>query len=124
MRELMRCITLVHGGHCGRRVARQIGGNESRDRLRPVSRAPRCKAQGKAAEKNGRMLYFFRRAEDVIKCEIRLDWDGDGYELVIEAPDDVRVERFRESSELNERWAELERQLAGDGWSEPKGTRG
>jgi hypothetical protein len=89
-----------------------------------VRNEPPRKAQGKSTEINERMLYFFRRAEDVIKCEIRLDWDGDGYELVIEAPHDVRVERFREPTALNERWAELERQLAGDGWSEPRGDRG
>jgi hypothetical protein len=69
------------------------------------------------------MLYFFERAGSVIRCEIRLDWNGAGYELVIDAPNSKQVEKFQEPNELNQRWAELERTLLSDGWSEPDGRR-
>ena len=69
------------------------------------------------------MLYFFERAGSVIRCEIRLDWNGLGYELVIDAPDSVRVERFHESTALNQRWVELEGRLLSEGWSEPDHRR-
>jgi hypothetical protein len=69
------------------------------------------------------MLYFFQRAETVIRCEIRLEWDGDGYELLIHGPDTIRVERFQELDGLARRWSELEGELIKDGWSEPEARR-
>jgi len=69
------------------------------------------------------MLYFFQRAESVIRCEIRLDWNGDGYELLIHERDAVCVERFREPTALASRWSELEGELIKAGWSEPDARR-
>jgi hypothetical protein len=69
------------------------------------------------------MMYFFERRGVLMRSEIRLDGDGHGYELVIQSPDSVRVERFTESSARNERWAEIERQLTSEGWCEPERQR-
>ena len=67
------------------------------------------------------MFYFFRRGEALIRCEVRTDWNGDGYELVIDRTDSmVRVERFRGADELNERWSEFEGLLLRDGWRGPQ----
>ncbi len=65
------------------------------------------------------MLYFFQRAESVMRCEIRLDWNGEGFELLIHTNDGIRVERFHESNALASRWSELEGELLREGWSEP-----
>jgi hypothetical protein len=67
------------------------------------------------------MFYFFRRGTAVIRCEVRAHWNRDGYELVIDRDDSmVRVERFRDARELNQRWAEFEGRLISDGWSGPQ----
>lgn len=69
------------------------------------------------------MVYFFQRAKSKIQCEIRLDWDGAGYELLIKGPNTVRVERFQESAALTRRWSEIEGELVREGWSEPVARR-
>jgi hypothetical protein len=67
------------------------------------------------------MFYFFRRGTAVIRCEVRADWDRDGYELVIDRNDSmVRVEQFRGVRELNQRWTEFEGRLIRDGWRGPQ----
>ena len=71
----------------------------------------------------GAMLYFFQRADSVIRCEIRLDWDGDGYELLIHTRNALRVERFQDTTALTRRWSQLEGQLIKEGWSEPDAGR-
>ena len=54
------------------------------------------------------MFYFFRRGDSLIRCEVRTDWNGEGYELVIDRTDAmVRVEWFRGAGELNRRWTEF-----------------
>jgi hypothetical protein len=65
------------------------------------------------------MLYFFEREGCILRCEIRTDLNGAGYELVIDGPQTARVERFKESSALEARWLELEGRLLSEGWSEP-----
>jgi len=66
------------------------------------------------------MFYFFRRGEARLRCEVRTDPQGYGYELVIEPPDQVvRVERFEEPDSLNRRWLTVERSLRQDGWYAP-----
>ena len=63
------------------------------------------------------MVCYFRRAEGVIRCEVRHDRSGDGYELVIDRPDAmVRVERFDGAQALNERWRHVEQSLLRQGW--------
>jgi len=66
------------------------------------------------------MFYFFYRDGVSIRCEVRMDARGEEYELIIERPDAmVRVERFRESAGLNERWASLQQGLREEGWAGP-----
>ena len=69
------------------------------------------------------MLYFFQRAERVIRCEIRRQWDGEGYELLVHTADGVRIERFQEPDALALRWSELEGELIKAGWAEPDARR-
>lgn len=67
------------------------------------------------------MFYFFRRGDALIRCEVRTDWDGDGYELVIDRPGAVvRIERFRRTGDLNQRWEEFEQGLLSEGWRGPQ----
>jgi hypothetical protein len=67
------------------------------------------------------MFYFFRRGDALICCEVRTDWNGEGYELVIDrSGSTVRVERFPCARELNQRWTEFEGGLIRDGWSGPQ----
>jgi hypothetical protein len=66
------------------------------------------------------MFYFFRRDDVRVRCEVRTDPQGDGYELVIDRPDTpVRIERFQEPAGLNQRWTDLERTLLREGWWGP-----
>jgi hypothetical protein len=65
------------------------------------------------------MLYFFERDGRRIRCEIRTDWNGLGYELVIDGPQTARVEHFKESTALEARWLELEGRLLSEGWAKP-----
>ena len=66
------------------------------------------------------MFYFFRRGAASIRCEVRTDTWGDGYELIVDRPDAmVCVERFDASPDLNRRWREIERDLIRDGWQGP-----
>ena len=69
------------------------------------------------------MVYFFKREGSVIQCEIRVDFHGHGFELVIDAPEAACVERFQEPAALNARWTELEGRLLSEGWSEPSYPR-
>ncbi len=66
------------------------------------------------------MFYFFRRGAASIRCEVRTDSGGDGYELIVDRPDAmVRVERFGEPPDLNRRWREIEQGLISEGWHGP-----
>ncbi len=66
------------------------------------------------------MVCFFKRADGVIRCEVRHDRSGDGYELVIDRPDSmVRVERFQRAEALNKRWRDVETTLLRQGWRGP-----
>lgn len=66
------------------------------------------------------MFYFFRRGAHRIRCEVRTDSGGNGYELIVDRPDAlVSVERFGAPPELNRRWREIERTLQREGWQGP-----
>jgi hypothetical protein len=68
------------------------------------------------------MFYFFCRGGASIRCEVRPDRWGHGYELVIDRPDAcVRVEYFSEPDHLNRRWADLQQALIREGWGGPHG---
>jgi len=67
------------------------------------------------------MFWFFRRGDALIRCEVRADWNREGYELVIDRTDAmVRVERFPGARELNQRWLEFEDGLIKSGWRGPQ----
>ena len=56
------------------------------------------------------MFYFFRRNGSSIRCEVRADSGGNGYELIVDRPDAmISVEHFVEPPDLNRRWREIER---------------
>jgi hypothetical protein len=67
------------------------------------------------------MFYFFRRGGAIVRCEVRSNADGEGYELIVDRPDAmVSVERFIEPPDLNKRWREVERTLIREGWDGPR----
>ena len=67
------------------------------------------------------MFYFFRRGGASLRCEVRPDSEGNGYELIVDRPDAmVSVERFVASPDLNRRWREIEQTLNREGWDGPR----
>ena len=68
------------------------------------------------------MVWFFEKQGAFIRCETRDARDGDGFELVIIQPDGTeQIERFRDSTLLTKRQAELESSFNDDGWAGPFG---
>ena len=65
------------------------------------------------------MLYFFRRDAECIRCEIRGAMDSlNDYELVVVQPSGVeRIERYSSSTDIHERWLQLQRGFEYAGWS-------
>jgi hypothetical protein len=67
------------------------------------------------------VFWWFERRGEFLRCETR-ERTGGGYELLVIAPDGIeQVERFDASSDLAHRQADLERELADDGWTGPHG---
>jgi hypothetical protein len=67
------------------------------------------------------MFYFFRRDGASIRCEVRPDSCGDGYDLIVDRPDAmVTIEHFDAPPDLNRRWSEIERTLQREGWTGPQ----
>jgi hypothetical protein len=68
------------------------------------------------------MIWFFERGGQYLRCEIRREMEGSGYELVVTRPDgSEQVERFGDSATLTRRQLELETSLMTDGWTGPHG---
>lgn len=66
------------------------------------------------------MIWFFERKGEHLRCEIRMQIEGDRYDLVIVHPDGSEtIESFSDSRELSRRTAELEQALRGEGWDGP-----
>ncbi len=79
------------------------------------------RSDAEAADTSAEMFYFFRRGDASIRCEVRTDADGRGYELIVDRPDAmVSLERFGAPPELNRRWREIERSLIREGWAGPR----
>lgn len=69
------------------------------------------------------MLWTFKRNGEQLRCEIRRESIGPGYELIITNPDgSQRMERFDDTAALIKRTLELQRDLIEAGWRAPKGS--
>ena len=69
------------------------------------------------------MFYFFRRDEEYIRCEIRGAMDSlHDYELVIVEPSgEERVERYPSSTDVHNRWLQVQQGFVSAGWWGPLG---
>jgi hypothetical protein len=68
------------------------------------------------------VVSFFEQSGKFIRCEARDGADG-GYELLIEGPDGMQVERFDSATALDERLMEVQRGYLASGWFGPYGQR-
>ena len=67
------------------------------------------------------MLWIFERKGEQMRCEIRREGAGPGYEMIVTRSDgSQRMERFDETGELIKRTLDLQRELLEDGWRQPK----
>lgn len=71
------------------------------------------------------MLYFFVRGQETKFCEVRLNPDGEGYELVVREHDGVEhIERFKVLDEMLRREHELTQAWRATGWRLTGGRQG
>ena len=67
------------------------------------------------------MLWIFERKGQQMRCEIRREGDGAGYEMIVTNSDgSQRMERFEETGDLIKRTLDLQRDLLESGWRQPK----
>jgi len=67
------------------------------------------------------MLWIFERKGEQMRCEIRREGAGIGYEIIVTSPDgSQRMERFGETTDLIKRTFDLQRELMDTGWRQPK----
>jgi len=67
------------------------------------------------------MLWIFQRKGQQMRCEIRREGTGSGYEMIITNPDgSQRMERFEETADLIKRTLDFQRELLESGWRQPK----
>jgi hypothetical protein len=67
------------------------------------------------------MLWIFEREGEQMRCEIRREGVGAGYEMIVTNIDGSQLmERFEETSALIRRTLELQRELLETGWRHPK----
>ena len=67
------------------------------------------------------MLWIFERQGEQMRCEIRRDGVGAGYEMIVTHPDgSQRMERFEGTGALIKRTLEFQRELMETGWRQPK----
>ena len=67
-----------------------------------------------------RVIWFYERKGEHLRCEIRQMIEGDKFALVVTMPDDSeRTEIFEDSGALNRRSVELEQMLRTKGWNGP-----
>jgi hypothetical protein len=66
------------------------------------------------------MLWIFERQGEHMRCEIRREGNGAGYEMVLTHPDgSERMERFDDTTDLIKRTLDLQRELLETGWRQP-----
>jgi len=74
-----------------------------------------------ASDRRIEMLWIFERRGEQMRCEIRRDDGGTGYEMIVTSADgSERMERFEENNELIQRTLEFQRELLETGWRQPK----
>ena len=67
------------------------------------------------------MLWIFERKGEQMRCEIRREGVGAGYEMIVTTSDgSQRMERFVETNDLIKRTLGLQRELLESGWRQPK----
>jgi hypothetical protein len=67
------------------------------------------------------MLWIFERKGEQMRCEIRREREGPGYEMIVTSPDgSQRMERFEETNDLIKGALGLQRELLESGWRQPK----
>jgi hypothetical protein len=67
------------------------------------------------------MLWIFERKGEQMRCEIRREREGSGYEMIVTSPDgSQRMERFEETNDLIKGALGLQRELLESGWRQPK----
>ena len=70
------------------------------------------------------MIWIFERANERLRCEIRRESVGPGFELIITNPDgSQRMERFEDTSALIKRSLDLQMELIEAGWRPPSSER-
>jgi hypothetical protein len=66
------------------------------------------------------MIWVFERAREQLRCEIRRETSGPGFELIVTNPDgSQRMERFGETAALIKRSLDLQMELIEAGWRAP-----
>jgi len=66
------------------------------------------------------MIWIFERETQRLRCEIRRESSGPGYELIVTHPDgSQRMEQFDETSALIKRSLDLQLELIDAGWRAP-----
>ena len=73
------------------------------------------------SDRAAEMLWIFERKGEQMRCEIRREGTGSGYEMIVTSPDgSQRMERFEETNDLIKRTLDLQRELLESGWRQPK----
>ena len=74
-----------------------------------------------ATDTDNQMLWIFERKGEQMRCEIRRDGVGAGYEMIVTSADgSQRMERFEDTGALIKRSLDLQRDLMEAGWRQPK----
>ena len=67
------------------------------------------------------MLWVFERQGERMRCEIRREGAGSGFEMIVTTADgSQRMERFVETNDLIQRTLHLQLELLETGWRQPK----
>ena len=64
------------------------------------------------------MVFFFRRGNDSLTCETRLNPDGSGVQLVVTQAERVHVEQFETVAAMLAREHELLQAWRAQGWTD------
>lgn len=67
------------------------------------------------------MVFFYRRADERLSCETRLNPDGPGYQLVVTQNDCLHVEHFGGIAALLAREHQLLQAWRAQGWTDVGG---